>query len=162
MFRKYINQHGQTLIEALVALGASVLVISAITIAVVSALNNVQYAKNQNLATQYAQEGMETVRQISQSDWTLFSSYNSGSYCLNQRAKTLTSSTGTCGQNVGIYSRGVNIVKDNPSITNCQNNVFVTVNVSWSDGKCEASNPMCHNVILKSCFPNNINSLTAP
>ncbi|MBI3069818.1 MAG: hypothetical protein HYY87_00750, partial [Candidatus Levybacteria bacterium] len=55
-------QKGQTLIEVLLALGTAVVVLSATVVAVLSALNNAQFSKNQSLATQYAQEGMEVMR----------------------------------------------------------------------------------------------------
>jgi Tfp pilus assembly protein PilV len=166
MLKKIYGQNGQTLIEALVALGASVLVISAITVAVVAALNNTEYSKNQNMATQYAQQGMETIRQISDSNWTLFSSYNSGSFCLDQNSTVLSpidQSSLNCGQNFGIYSRQVDIVKNDSSNTRCQGSVLVAVTVFWGDGKCTDSNkPLCHNVSLSSCFAENKSSQLAP
>jgi len=172
-FKKPEKQNGQTLIEALVALGAAVLVLSAITVAVISALNNVQYTKNQNLATQYAQQGIEIMRQISQSNWKSFSLY-SGKYCLAQD-ETLPclagSQTGscnqsgglsTCSQNYGIFGREVDIA--GVSEASCSNeNIGVTVIVSWSDSKCtDASSPYCHNVKLNSCLSNHNSNVVIP
>jgi len=168
-----MTEKGQTLIEALVALGAAVLVLSAITVAVISALNNVQYTKNQNQATQYAQQGIETMRQISQSNWGSFSLY-SGKYCLAQD-ETLPclpgSETGSCSQNAGleicsqnsgIFVREVDIAQG--SQASCSNgSVGVTVIVSWSDNKCaDPNSPYCHNVKLNSCLSNHNSDVAVP
>lgn len=170
LLNKQKKQDGQTLIEAVVALGAAVLVLSAITVAVVSALNNVQYTKNQNLATQYGQEGIEIMRQISQSGWGAFLLYNAGRYCLAQGETTpcaLGSPTGSClgttnscGQNYGIFVREVDIAQNSPS---CSSNALVTVIVSWSDGKCtDLNNTYCHSVKLNSCLSNHDSNIVAP
>lgn len=168
-----IKEKGQTLIEALVALGAAVLVLSAITVAVISALNNTQYTKNQNLATQYAQQGIEIMRQINQSSWETFSSYNARRYCLAQGDTfpcPLGSATGSCsqssqtscGQNYGIFVREVDIAQG--SEASCSDeSIGVTVIVSWSDGKCtDPGNVYCHNVKLNSCLSNLNSNVVAP
>lgn len=106
---------GQTLVEVLLALGTAVVVLSATVVTVLSALNNAQFSKNQNLATQYAQEGMEVMRKMRNSNWTLFSSY-SDQYCLDQNSTQLLerdpNTQGCNGQNVGIFAREVDIEKD--------------------------------------------------
>ncbi len=170
--KKAEKQNGQTLIEALVALGAAVLVLSAITVAVVSALNNVQYTKNQNLATQYSQQGIEIMRQISESSWTSFSAYNAGRYCLAQGDTSpcpLGSSIGSCslssaiscGQNYGIFVREVDIAQG--SQASCSDgSIGVTVIVSWSDSKCDLSSPYCHDVRLNSCLSNHNSNILTP
>ena len=166
------EQNGQTLIEALVALGAAVLVLSAITVAVISALNNTQYTKNQNLATQYAQQGIEIMRQISDSNWTSFSAYNAGRYCLAKGDTSpcpLGSSIGSCsiiqstscGQNYGIFVREVDIAQGS-NVSCAAGSIGVSVTVSWSDSKCNASSPYCHNVMLKSCLSDHNSNIVAP
>ncbi len=172
-FKKPEKQNGQTLIEALVALGAAVLVLSAITVAVISALNNVQYTKNQNLATQYAQQGIEIMRQISQSSWGSFSAYNAGRYCLAQRdtspcplgsliGSCSVSSGTSCGQNYGIFVREVDVAQGS-QVTCSIGSIGVTVIVSWSDGRCtDLNNTYCHNVKLNSCLSNHNVNVTAP
>lgn len=168
-----MTEKGQTLIETLVALGAAVLVLSAIAVAVISALNNTQYTKNQNQATQYAQQGIEVMRQISQSSWGTFSAYNARRYCLAQGDTApciLGSSTGSCslssatscGQNYGIFVREVDIAQG--SDVSCSNeSIGVTVIVSWSDGKCtDPSNVYCHNVKLNSCLSNLNSNVVVP
>lgn len=168
-----IKEKGQTLIEALVALGAAVLVLSAITVVVISAINNSQYTKNQNLATQYAQQGVEIMRQISQSDWETFSLYNASRYCLAQNDTVpcpLGSSTGSCslgsaiscGQNYGNFVREVDIAQG--SQVSCVNgSIGITVIASWADSKCPSSgNTYCHNVQLNSCLSNHNSAVEAP
>ncbi len=149
------KEKGQSLLEALVALGAAVLVVSAITITVISALNNVQYTKNQNIASQYAQEAMEVMRQTSLSNWNLFSSYTAGRYCMDGGTtllRTVDPVSNSCGQNYGIFVREVDITQNSPS---CSGSALTVVTVSWSDSKCtDKNNQFCHNVGLKSCFAN--------
>jgi type II secretory pathway pseudopilin PulG len=66
---KNIKQKGQVLIEALVALGVAVVIIGVVVIVVINSLNNVELAKNENLATQYAKEGIEVVKELSETNW---------------------------------------------------------------------------------------------
>ena len=157
------SSKGQTLIEALVALGAAVVVLSAITVAVISALNNVQYTKNQNQATEYAQQGMEIVRQIGQSDWGYFSlTEKSNKYCLSDGSNVLEDISPislSCGQNIGIFVREVDIEQD--TLT-CSDSVLIIVKVSWSDGKCDINNPYCHTVKLDTCLSNHSKNVITP
>lgn len=163
------NMKGQTLIEVLLALGTAVVVLSATVVAVLSALNNAQFSKNQNIATQYAQEGMEVMRNMRNSNWTLFSSYASDQYCLNQnstdlsgRNRTIQGCAGgssTNGQNVGIYARQVDIEANSsdcsaPTPPPPGNPKKVTVSVSWISNKCTRENLYCHSVKLVSCLGN--------
>jgi Tfp pilus assembly protein PilV len=170
--KKSEKQNGQTLIEALIALGAAVLVLSAITVAVISATNNVEYTKNQNLATQYAQQGVEIMRQVSQSNWATFSLYN-GRYCLakDDTAPCLLgtlsgscsqSSQTSCGQNYGIFVREIDVAQG--SQTTCvSGSIGITAIISWADGKChDSANTYCHNVELSSCVSNHNSEVTAP
>lgn len=157
-----MNEKGQTLLEALVALGAAVMVVSAITVSVITALNNGEYTKNQNLATQYAQQGLELMHQLSLSDWATFSSY-SGGYCFGQGMTVPDSNqkTPNCTKpNLGIFYREV----DFPGNVSCTaGSSGVTVSVAWSDGKCtDVNNPYCHVVSLNSCFYNLYNNVQAP
>lgn len=152
-------QDGQMLIEVLVALGTAVVVLSATVVAVLSALNNAQFSKNQNIATQYAQEGMEVMRKMRNSDWTTFSGLN-GVYCLDQEKVLLprngfvpqgcAGGSSTNGQNVGIYARQVDVGVDT---SKCDAETKkVTVSVSWTSNKCTRENIYCHKVELVSCL----------
>ena len=154
---------GQVLIEALVALGAAVAIVGAITTIVVTSLNNAELAKNQNQATQYAQQGMEAVRELSETDWSDFIGHNVIYYCLGQGSSNLLQasdeSPNACKWENDIFTRQITI---NHSSPDCQGDPSapvtgsqVIVTVSWSDSKCtDHNNLYCHKVALTSCFSN--------
>lgn len=139
---------GQTLIEVLIAMAMGLVVVSAITIAVISALNNAQFSKNQNLATQYAQEGMEVARRAKNSNNLLVGNYN---YCLAGGSTTLELRLGgSCGQNINnFFVREVDTAV--PLSDPCPNQLKATVFVQWKDSKCTGAN-FCNEVRLVSCF----------
>lgn len=155
---------GQTLIEVLVALGTGIVVISAIAIAVITSINNLSFGRNQNLATQYAQEGMEIVRRVRNTN----SSFGTlgGEYCLPQGSNTLSSVVGNCSSptdcappNISNYFiRRVCITQGDSSCNQqggpTNQTTKARVEVFWSDGKCTAVNPYCHSSSLASCFVN--------
>ena len=154
-------QRGQTLIEVLIGLATSVVVIAAITTATISALNNATFSKNQNLATQYAQQGMELMRKMRDSDWTTFSGL-SGTYCLAKGCTKLSASSqncwlpasgNQCNQNVEFFVRQIDVQQNSLSCDGTSTKVVSTV--SWFDGKCTSgNNTFCHQVVLTSCLSN--------
>lgn len=81
------EQSGQTLLEALIALATAVVVITAMAVMVLTSLNNAQFSKNQNQATQYAQQGMEFLKNLAQSDWASFAAKTDVNYCLSPLSK---------------------------------------------------------------------------
>jgi Tfp pilus assembly protein PilV len=144
---KNLCQSGQILIEVLVALGVIVVVVTTVTITTATSLSNIEFSKTQNQATQYAQEGMETVRSIRSNNLATFSSLN-GSYCLPENSNSLTASN-NCPVNIGTtFKRAVIIEKNNAPI--CAGVTKTTVTVGWTDGKCSAS-PFCHIATMSSC-----------
>jgi type II secretory pathway pseudopilin PulG len=181
-----MNQKGQGLVEALIALGAAVVIISAITVAVITSVQNTDFSKYQNLATNYAQQGLAIVKQQSLLDWNNTATYGGTfPFCLNQGATTLPPLSSTSCQDINagnMFIRQVDIQNkivpgpvcngSNPS--SCCNNFTspccivgtavdcnatpqlcssrVTVTVKWTDGKCSANSPFCHNVKLDSCL----------
>jgi hypothetical protein len=165
-----MNTKGQTLVEVIVALGAAVLILSALTIAVVTGLHNVSQSSAQNAAAQSAETGMEVVQQMRDSDWATLSSL-SGSYCLADSCSSLSASAGSCGPKIGsscgvnvdnLYVREVTLSKDAASCLTTSpvpsapvSQVKVNVTVSWKDSKCtNASDPYCHKTSLESCLSN--------
>lgn len=158
---------GQTLIEVLIALSIAVVIVAAVAVSVLSALNNAQFTKNQNMATQYAQEGMEIVRNLRNSDWNNFKNL-SGLYCLDKNNPTLfirdgsvpqgCSHGGSAPQNVdALFVRQVDIEYSplpGPVPAPCSSNERkVTVSVSWASGKCtNTNNVYCHSAKVSSCF----------
>jgi Tfp pilus assembly protein PilV len=156
---------GQTLIEVLIALGAAVTIVVAISTVVITALNNAQFSRSQVLAVQHATEGIEFMRKLRDSDWNTFSSYATGTYCFNQNATSLVLRSGTCGQNVdGFFVREIEIEK---SASNCQpanppdptptsvptNGTKISSIVYWTDSKC-TSGGYCHSTKQVTCLTN--------
>ena len=161
-----ISQKGQSLIEALIALGAATLVVSAIAIAVISAVNNADFSKYENLATHYAQQGIEILRQQSQSNWSTFSGLADS--CLGddnvfvpgtQNCPLFQSDNTKPPPNVAnFFIRQIRLTPDVVVGSSCQGSVHGIVSVYWNDGKCP-KNSYCHKVAIDSCFAN-INKVT--
>lgn len=166
-----IEQRGQTLLEILLAFSISIMVLGAVIFGITTSLSNTQYTKNQNLANSYAQEGIAVVRQIRDSGWSTFSAYSSNTaYCLgpsSMELKALTPPNTNCWAQSpvpagGVFSREVKFEHDSDSCAancpgpTCLKGSKATVRVSWSDNKCPAgaSDPLCHNVELITCFSN--------
>jgi len=155
-------QKGQILIEAILALVVAVVIISAISGAAITSVNNSSFSRDQNQATDYATQGIEVLRQQSETNWTNFSTYR-GTYCFDSNS-TLTS--GTCSSaNLGgsannYFVRQVQITQNSPKCGAIATEVSVTV--SWADGKCiNSSTTYCHQVSLNSCLAN-IGAVPAP
>lgn len=151
------NQKGQTLVEALIALGVATIIVSAMAVAAITAVNNADFSKYQNQATHYAQQGMEILRQKSQISWSDFVSHaGTVTWCLDQNTTTLRDSgAAPCTKNIdNFFVREVEVNLESTSNSPCENNVQANVSVSWTDGKCGSSTVYCHNVILNSCIAN--------
>jgi Tfp pilus assembly protein PilV len=153
------NQRGEALIEAILALGIISLIITGIVTALISSNSNSNQSKNQNIATAYAQEGIDIARNIKETNFENFRALN-GYYCVGNN-NTLSSRSGSnCPKVSGqIYRREIYINRngnDNrtgSSVERCEtnNSIFVAASVSWNDTKCE-NNSECHKVELNSCF----------
>lgn len=158
------SQRGQFLIETLIALTVAIVIVGAISSVVISALNNAQFSKNQNLATQYAQEGLELMRRDAKSNWTTFKAYDK-SFCLRKDKTQVTATPSdflecrSSANTVGIFTRVVDIARDSSDCSGVGGSK-VKVIVSWSDGSCPGSNAYCHKVNLQSCFTNPDNTLS--
>ena len=138
---------GDTLVEVLVALAVATVVISALTSLGIVTINNVRYIKDEDQSTKYAQEGMETVRNIRDSNYLAFRNYD-GRYCLGTDP-TLTNAVASCTiTNLeDHYIRSVQVTRNG-----CGGNLSsVTVTVAWSDTKC-LSGTYCHSSKISSCF----------
>jgi len=173
MINHIINQKGQSLVEALIALGVATLIISAMAVAVISSVSNSDYSKYQNQATHYAQQGVDVLRQASQSDWAKFikpppNGY-SGIGCLSDPDPDTNQFTPTQLANCDLQSaitkpnvgpnfiRQFNLTKgvDNAACNvACGNSYCGEVNVYWNDGKCPSTGLYCHKVTLDTCIDN--------
>lgn len=161
------NEEGQSLVEAIIAMTAAILVVSSIVGAVIVSLNNAQYSKYQNLATQYAQEGIEVVKKISVANWTNFSALTNLNYCLPEGGQApVIRINPTCDANVysvgnpatQIFRRSIDIEQ---SSVDCSLGSKVTSTVSWSDSKCTSGDIYCHSVVLRTCISRSQN-ISAP
>ncbi len=163
-----IKQKGQTLIEILVALSIAAVLVSATSVAVLSALSNAEFAKQQSLASQYADQGIEIIRSMRNNDYSNFQQL-SGTYCMASSCNSLvntssnacgisTDPTGviSCGQNVSTFVRTVNVSPTNAGATDCNTAGYkVSVNVAWADAKCtDSTKPFCHILTISTCLSN--------
>lgn len=154
------RQSGQTLIEILAALSVVVVVLTGITMAVLNALNNTTDSKNDNLATAFAQQGMESMKSLELSDYTTFKSLPGQSYCLAQTCNILTSSdpacwlqsgnSSACKNNVNnFFTRVITVPSSAPDCAS--GTIEVQSIVSWANGKCTGGT-QCKIVQVTSCF----------
>jgi len=160
-----MTQKGQGLIEAIIALSAAVLIISALAMVVLSAVGNSDYTRIQNQATAYAQEELEALKDMSKNDWNNFNAYD-GTYCPSADLNLGTRISGNCQtKNVGnIYVRQVDITHPSGGSTPCGSSttgILIKVSVSWNDGRCDSANNYCHSVKLNSCAER-INNIPTP
>jgi type II secretory pathway component PulK len=152
-----MNERGQGLVEALIALGAAVVIISAITIAVVTSVHNSDFSSYQSLASNYAQQGMEIVQQQSQLDWNDTATYSgTGIWCLPERTTDFYShiTDSNCSlNNVNIQNKFLRLVEFK-TVSSCGTNIQAEVTVKWADSNCSinSGNAYCHQVVLDSCI----------
>ena len=173
MFSVLRSRSGQTLIEVVVALTVSVVVTAAIVSVSLNALTNSDFVRDQNLAVQYTQSGIEILRDMrNENIASVSASYLSDgtTYCLAKSCTALDSSKpqcwamlgSSCGQNVDTFVRQVVVAFNSPDCNasptpNGQtgylpSNVKATVTTSWYDTKCNGSKPFCHSVTQSTCF----------
>ena len=166
-------ESGQTLIEVLVALTASVVIVAAIVSASLTALTSSEFTRDQNTATQFTSQGMEIIRDMrNQSIASLSATYlPDETYCLAKTCTTLDATipncwvqNPTCTQNADKFIRKVIVVHDSVDCNSTPtpsgepvgvlgSNVKITIITSWYDNKCtDASNQFCHQTTLSSCF----------
>jgi type II secretory pathway pseudopilin PulG len=157
---------GQVLIEAIVALAVISFVLAGIVAALIAAVNNSTFAKNQNLATNIAQEGIDISRDLKESGFSSFTVDNS-TFCLEKNSEgenilRQKSNQSPCLVIGGIFTREIYVDYDSLSgqgsderggspVVKCGSGVFIASTVSWNDSRCEGSES-CHVVELNSCF----------
>lgn len=155
--KKNSFSRGQTLIETLAALAIISIVITAIGISVTAALSNAKYNQFVTQATKFAQQGSERMTQIRDEDYNQFVNYN-GTYCFSKNQTTISNPPqGSCSSpNVDNFIRSVVIQQGG-----CAANVArVTVTVTFTDGKCQASS-YCHQQTVSTCL-STINPVQVP
>lgn len=164
-----MNLKGQTIIEVMVALAVGIIILSAVTTAVLTSLNNVEQSSSQDQSSNYATDGLEIVRKVRDTQLATFKNLD-GTYCLATSCTSiLTQPDTSCGQKVADceesergFIREVTIQKNasscrlTPAPTDVSlNGAQVTVKVMWRDSKCtDPDNPYCHDTSMQSClFP---------
>jgi type II secretory pathway pseudopilin PulG len=145
---------GQTIIEAVVALSVIMLILGAITVAVLTSLNSSEFIKSQSLAVKLAQQGMEKIRYMRNNDPVTFNAYAAvnQAYCMPPD-NSIINPQAQCTV-VSDFS-GSNFIREvvfGSSSADCSFGTKVTVRVYWSSGKCGSTNRYCHKSELISCF----------
>ncbi len=168
------NEKGSTLVEAIMSLALVTIIITAVVAAVISSVNNSQASNDRAFALDYAEEGLDLLRDLKSEDFTSFTTTYSlktpienNYYCLSDDDNALPDSTlSNCTSgNVanGKYLRKVFIHYNpapatTPGGRNPQNDVkcagsgiFASSIVYWSDSKC-SDGSYCRSVELNTCF----------
>lgn len=143
-------QKGQTLIEAVIALAVATLVISTFAIITNSSLTSSQKSKDQNLATQFAQEGIELARKDRK---PTLAPGATATFCVAEDAEVLEEPpAGSCTTaNIsGYYVRSVTLSAISAGGSCGANTYQVVSKVAWTDGKCTAK--FCRDVELVTCL----------
>src|SRR5438046_2961704 len=86
---KIKSEKGIILIEAILALGVIIVVMTALVTALTSSLSSTNFSKEQSLATTYAQQGLEIARNNKDSNFDNFSGLNTGYHCLRQGSENI-------------------------------------------------------------------------
>lgn len=73
---------GQSLIEMLLMISLVVVLVTSIVVGSTVSLKNQQISSFKDQALRYAQQGVEIIRSLRNTDWTSFQSY-SGSWCID-------------------------------------------------------------------------------
>jgi type II secretory pathway pseudopilin PulG len=143
-------ENGQAMIEILVAIAVVVLVLVAVVSRVVESVANATFARNQLLATRFAQEGIEWTRsQRDRMGWTAFEDRlladgDPVTYCVSDLSEDLTCledsscvslSKDPCSGTIAgtVFDREIEIDHSNSGNPDIGNYVDVTVTVSWQD-----------------------------
>ena len=149
---------GQSMVEVLVALAAAVIILTSITVSVITSMSNTSYGSNQNAATQYAQESIDVVRKMRDTNYSRFVETSSiNRYCMGED-NNLSDRNDCIRSNIGIFQRTIEFDSNSE---NCGSTAIrVKAVVAWSDSKCE-NNAFCHDVELVSCL-SDINAIPTP
>lgn len=164
MLNKKISEKGISLIETIIAMAILVIVITAVVSLVITSLSTSGTNDSKNQATNYAQEGIEIMRDKKTADYDTFTakSNTSSNYCFGEGNTELTglvacdelTTTNISGKflrTIYINSSGRN--KSNMLICDSSNPLVIST-VSWNDSKCTGS-AKCHKVEISTCFTDN-------
>jgi len=172
---------GQTLLEAIIAVGVLAIVLTAAASAVVTSINNANFTTNENLANKYAQDGIEYLRNLKTKNYPAFIGLltptpgGTSRYCMPQLTP-IPKTTTTCDcstspsqcihERTGVLIRETTVINTadipNPTPRPCQvvpvvnptpvNGFLVTVSVKWTSGRCPLADRYCHASVLQTCL----------
>lgn len=145
-----LGEVGFSLIEVLVFITVlSLFFVVGVAVTVFN-LRNMHVQEHKILATRYAEEAMEWIKQEKEESWETFSGHGNGSgisYCLNSLEIDVWSNPSDCGSD---YALGPpNIFKRVLIVTSSGNpydKVTVNLKVNWLENNIE------QNIVLKSVF----------
>lgn len=159
--KNFLSEKGSTLIESILALTFAIIIITAVVIAVTTALSNSTFTKNQNQATQLAQEGLDIARHAKTSDYEAFRALDDDiDYCANDEGELVPVGELPCDKDIYILTIYIDHAGgNNPTggracdILNFDgtNPTFVSSEISWTDAKC-VDGGYCHKVALNTCL----------
>ncbi|HCM37051.1 MAG: hypothetical protein UV61_C0030G0004 [Candidatus Gottesmanbacteria bacterium GW2011_GWB1_43_11] len=130
MLKSKSNSSGQSLLEAVIAIGISTMVLVSLITAVRFALANAQYTRNKTQATKYTQEAVEWLRSQRDLDWATFYTYAQGSqFCLNDLVVASLTSQVACAS--GINITGTIFTRSATLTASGADKVLVNVIVTW-------------------------------
>jgi Tfp pilus assembly protein PilV len=115
---------GQSLVEAIVALGISLIIITGLVVLAIGAVRTATLTRNRSLAVQYAQEGIEALRSIRDRDYSLLPT-SGGPYQVVWTGSEWDTVAGT--ESLGSLTRSFSVFE--PTSGKLQFNLIV----SWSD-----------------------------
>lgn len=124
------SKSGQTLIEAIAAVGITVIIASSLMALGVATIRSATVSRNRSQAVSYAQEGIEAVRSIRDR------SYSELSACIGAGGVvwSVSQSRWNCRASsvvTDIFTRSLTVALSNPPDPG---SVSVTVQVAWDDG----------------------------
>lgn len=167
-FRFQCSSQGSTLIEALIALSAIVIILAATSSLVITSLNNSTFNRDQGQANKLAQQGVEYVRDhvSTKAGFNEYVAFAGTVRCMKDiytDDDVITS--GVCDSTGVIddtYRREILLTHNSPDCaapTGSPNipALKATVTVYWQSGKCPSvpgpsENPFCHSQEVSSCF----------
>jgi len=118
---------GQSLIEAVIAVGVVTMVLVALVSGVVSSLKNARYSRDNSVAVAYAQEGIEVIRSIRDRGYEEIQQNDTYSLSYNGSIWSLTTPGEVISEK---YTRTV-VISDGPDAANSKK---VIVTLSWKEG----------------------------
>lgn len=136
------NKKGFSLVEVLVFVTIlSLFFVTALTVTTFN-LRNLKIQEHKILATRYAEEGMEWVKQEKEDDWQVFTTHTGTNYCLNTLSWTSDLCTTYSLGSPGFFKRDLLITNSGSPVEKITGNLTV----SWMENNVEQT------VVLKSVF----------